>query len=303
MTARSIIRALEGRWCGSYGVCRCPVHDDHRPSLKVQDDPNKRDGIDLHCFSGCDWQAVKRELQRQDLLLGQGARGAHPKRRSPPTEPQAQSEDRSRFARDIWAKSKPAPGSIVEIYLKGRGITAAIPLTLRYHPGLKHGPTGLFLPAMVAGVSSVPDQKVVAIHRTFLRADGKGKARVSNAKMMLGPCGGGAVHLAPAGETLAIAEGIESGLSVQQATGIPTWACLSTSGLKGVVLPPEVRTVIIAADGDEPGFKAAEVSAARLTREGRKVKIAKPPIGRDFNDLLCLPENVTVLRPKEPANG
>ena len=57
------------------------------------------------------------------------------------------------------------------------------------------------------------------------------------------------------------------------------------------------------AHGDKPGFKAAEVAAARLTREGRKVKIAKPPIGRDFNDLLCLPENVTVLRPKESANG
>ena len=159
---------------------------------------------------------------------------------------------------------------------------------------------------MVAGISMVPDQGVVAIHRTFLRADGKGKALVLNAKMMLGPCGGGSVHLAPAGETLAVAEGIESALSVQQATGLPTWAALSTTGMKTIRLPdlPLARIVVIAVDGDDPGNAAAEVAAARFTREGREVRIAKPPHGLDFNDVLRLPDNVASFPArKETANG
>ena len=159
---------------------------------------------------------------------------------------------------------------------------------------------------MVAGISLVPGQKLVAIHRTFLMADGRGKAPLSNAKLMLGPCGAGSVHLAPAGETLAVAEGIESALSVQQATGIPTWAALSTSGMKTLRLPdlPLAGTVVIAVDGDDPGIEAAKVAAARFTREGREVKIAKPPHGHDFNDVLRLPDNVALFPArKDSANG
>ena len=42
---------------------------------------------------------------------------------------------------------------------------------------------------------------------------------------------------------------------------------------------------------------------ALLLREGRKVKIAKPPADMDFNDVLRLPENVAVFRPSEAAHG
>ncbi len=131
--------------------------------------------------------------------------------------------------------------------------------------------------------------------KAFLRADGKGKAPVTNPKMMIGRCGGGAVRLAPAGPELVLSEGLETSLSVQQATGLPVWATLSTSGLRSVILPPEVETVVIAADADEPGEKAAQAAARRFIAEGRTVKIARPPQGMDFNDLAQLPGNVTVL--------
>jgi putative DNA primase/helicase len=42
------------------------------------------------------------------------------------------------------------------------------------------------------------------------------------------------VRLAEASDELGISEGIESGLSVQQATGLPVWAALSTGGLTGL---------------------------------------------------------------------
>jgi len=44
--------------------------------------------------------------------------------------------------------------------------------------------------------------------------------------------------------------------------------------------------VIILADGDEPGDAAALDAAMRWKREGRTVRIARPPAGMDFNDVL-----------------
>jgi hypothetical protein len=69
MTARSIVKSLGGMWTGSYALCRCVCHDDRKPSLKIKDDPNKFDGIDLVCFAGCDWREIKAELARRGLLV------------------------------------------------------------------------------------------------------------------------------------------------------------------------------------------------------------------------------------------
>ncbi len=72
---------------------------------------------------------------------------------------------------------------------------------------------------------------------------------------------------------------------MQQATGLPVWAALSTSGLTGLVMPDRVRRIVILADGDEPGEKAAQMAAARWCLGGRSVRLARPPRGCDFNDL------------------
>jgi DNA primase len=71
-----------------------------------------------------------------------------------------------------------------------------------------------------------------------------------------------------------------------QATGHPVWAALSTSGLRTLDLPEDVRAVIVLADGDEAGEAAARDCARRWKGEGRRVRIARPPQGTDFNDLL-----------------
>jgi hypothetical protein len=302
MNAAEIVKALGGR----NGVARCPAHDDKTPSLSI----SERDGkLLVHCFAGCDQQAVWDALRDRGLLPeregGYRRRSATVTRFSttaPSSDPTA--EAKTVFARRIWAESRPAPGTPVECYLEGRDLTIEPPPTLRHHPGLKHGPTGLFLPAMVAAITKWPGCEVVAVHRTFLVADGRKKAPVSQNRMMLGPCTGGAVRLAEHDDELVLAEGIETALSVLQASGRPTWATLSTSGLKSVRLPSEVTTVIIAADGDDPGLKAAEEAASRFHNEGREVRIAKPPPGMDFNDLLMLPANVVPFPGRrEAANG
>jgi putative DNA primase/helicase len=120
-------------------------------------------------------------------------------------------------------------------------------------------------------------------------ARGGAKAPVDPQKMMLGPCRGGAVRLGDPTDLLMVGEGIETCLAAMQATGNPTWAALSTSGLRALDLPTEVRNVIVLADGDDAGETAARDCAGRWTREGRLVRIARPPKGMDFNDMLAGP--------------
>jgi hypothetical protein len=107
--------------------------------------------------------------------------------------------------------------------------------------------------------------------------------------MSLGPVSGAAVRLGLAGRELAICEGIESALSFQQATGITTWAALSVPGVCSLVLPKEISAVVLGPDGDDPGDGAAVEAAKRFVREGRKVRIARPPRGMDWNDVLRQP--------------
>ncbi len=290
--ASEIIHALNGR----NGVCRCPVHDDKAPSLSITDG---EDGdVIVHCFSGCDYRDIKDELRHRGLLPDWQLSEVDPERqaridserRQRDAETREKDRRRLKWCRSIWGESQEATETPVATYLASRGINVSPP-TIRFHSALKHADTGLYFGAMVAAVTRWPSFEVTGLHRTFLLPGGAGKAQVSQSKMMAGLCGGGAVRLAPAGLSLAVTEGIETGLSVQQATGTPTWAALSTSGIKSLVLPdlPIASEIIIAADNDESGQgqHAAEIAAERWSLEGRKVRIALPPIpGTDFNDLL-----------------
>ena len=295
--AQEIIRRLGGHWRGRYGMARCPCHRDRTPSLKVTD------GLDgeplFHCFGGCGWRDVKDTLRRDGLLPEWGVDTGHDReKKAPPSREtverrnaadRADKARRTRQALEIWRKATPASGTLVEKYLRARGITIPIPPSLRYLAAAKHKPTGLILPAMVAGVQD-PDGRVVAVHRTFLSWDGTGKAGVREPKMSLGPVAGCAVRLGLAGRELAICEGIESALSFQQATGIVCWAALSVPGVRSLVLPEEISAVVLGPDGDDPGNRAAVEAAKRFVREGRKVRIARPPHGMDWNDVLREPE-------------
>ncbi|WP_022729415.1 DUF7146 domain-containing protein [Fodinicurvata sediminis] len=218
-----------------------------------------------------------------------------PRKTAPPKPRQKTDQDTSgktrEWARQLWASAEPIQGTLAERYLRSRGITVdPLPPTLRFHPRAKHGPSGQHFPAMISAVQRLaPDGKsfhLVAVHRTFLSSDG-GKAPVPETKMTLGPIKAGAVRLAPAGERLALAEGIETALSVMSADpDLPTWAALSTGGMRALVLPQEVQKVLLCLDGDPEGERAGLEAGHRFQEEGRRVRLARPPEGRDFNDVL-----------------
>ncbi len=189
------------------------------------------------------------------------------------------------YALRIWHDARAAACTLVEAYLRSRGITIAAPPSLRFAPRLWHQESGTAWPAMVALVTRGTDGAPVAVHRTFLDPAG-GKAPVKPVKMSLGPVGGGAVRLAPVVDFLMVGEGIETCLAAMQATGLPAWSAVSAPGLRGLALPEEIRKVTILADGDDDGEEAALDAGRRWKREGRAVRIARPPRGKDFADML-----------------
>jgi phage/plasmid primase-like uncharacterized protein len=105
--------------------------------------------------------------------------------------------------------------------------------------------------------------------------------------MALGPVRGGAVRLASVGSSLVVAEGIETALSIQVATGLPAWAALSAGNLPALALPelPLAAEVIIGADSDAAGTRFAFAAAQSFAAGGRRVRVVMPARG-DFNDVL-----------------
>jgi hypothetical protein len=244
----------------------------------------------VHCHAGCEQLDVIAALKARELWMEQSRPYRSLSRFKPRPVVELDQPERRKVALAISEAAIPAQGTLVETYLAARGIHIPPPPSLRLHPGLKH-PSGGRWPAMVALVTNGRDGTPIAIHRTYLARDGGGKAPVNPQKMMFGPCRGGAVRLADPGEVLMVGEGIETCLAAVQATGHAAWAALSTSGLRSLDLPKDIRDVVVLADGDEAGEAAARDCALRWKREGRRVRIARPPQGLDFNDMLlsCAP--------------
>ena len=285
MTAETIAKALGGHRAGTTWMARCPAHEDRIPSLSIS--AGKGGKVLVRCHAGCDQRDLIAALRQRGLWQTNGwASGIGSKhRRRIAEEPDAAALKRSAAALVIWQSSHVAEGTPVAIYLASRGLDLPTSPALRFHAGLKH-PSGGVWPAMVALVTHGVTGSPIAVHRTFLAHDGGGKAPVDLAKMMFGPCRGGVVRLGEPGAVLMAGERIETCLAAMQATGNAAWAALSTSGLRSLDLPCDVRNVIVLADADEPGEDAAQHCARRWQRQGRRVRIARPPHGMDFNDLL-----------------
>jgi putative DNA primase/helicase len=183
----------------------------------------------------------------------------------------------------------------VDVYLRQRGIplpVADMPLALRYHPRLAyHHEDGqrTYHPAMIARIDDPKDQGV-CIHRTYLTEEGY-KAAVPKVKKLMpamfpGATCGGAIRPYPAGETLAVTEGIETALAVRLATSLPVWSTICAGGMVQLVVPAEVHLVVIFADHDPAGLDAARSLARRLLAEQRRVKILTPETpGADWADV------------------
>jgi hypothetical protein len=196
-------------------------------------------------------------------------------------------------AKKIWAAAQPVAGTLTEKYLGSRGIElpSPVPKHLRFAPKLTH-PNEQYFPGLVALVTHAKTGAEMGIQRTFLAWSGTSKAQVekNQQKLSLGPVRGGVVRLGEPqeGAPLLIGEGLETVLTVIQATGSPGWATLGTAGLASLELPDTVKDVIFLAENDGgPNQKALDKACPALVARGMRLRIARPPVGlKDFNDLI-----------------
>jgi len=199
----------------------------------------------------------------------------------------------------LWREARPVTADCpVGRYLTNRGLLLArYPAVLRFHPALAYwepsadGGAPIRCgdhPAMLAAIQQ-PAGRCIALHQTFLTADGR-KADVPSVKKWTatsGKAGGAAIRLFEPDTRLAITEGIETALAVHQANGWPVWAAVSAWGLENIEIPPTVQSILIAADHDDAGIRAAQALAGRLTNQGRQVRLLLPSVkGTDWLDVV-----------------
>jgi DNA primase len=266
---------------------RCPACGYGKPTLEIK---IENDRIAISC-AACEAQTAVAAILGlpPDLIV------AHPR-------PKA-----SNIAGAIaaWEKAFPAAGTPAERYLRNRGITIPVPSCIRFLPRQRNWADGKTYPAMISLVARLPghadpilpaglDLLPSGAHFTFISGgNGDGpdrKAETEHCKLTLGQLRHGGVWLTPIeeiGKDLAVAEGIETALSVQQISALPTVAAVSAPGMRALRWPPQVRCLWIAADNDGVGRMAAKMLLERALRAGLKAHIKVPAAGKnDFNDVV-----------------
>lgn len=198
-------------------------------------------------------------------------------------------------ARRLFAMSRPIHGTLVEAYLRRRGITSLHGTgSLRFHPRCyyrpdEHSATETW-PAMIAAVTDL-DGRLTGAHRTWLDPDGfdptrLGKAPIDTPRRAIGDLLGHAVRFGVAGEVMAAGEGIETMLSLRMALpNMPMVAALSAAHLSAIHFSDTLRRLYIARDDDPAGNGAMTTLIERAADSGIEAIVLSPRLG-DFNEDL-----------------
>ena len=179
--ARELTAALGGRWLGTYGLARCPAHDDRSPSLSIAEGHDGR--LLLYCFAGCDFEAIRAALVAARLMAGKPDWAAldHTAMARREVEARRERARREARARRIWEGSRAAKGTPAELYLRSRFLELPEGPPLRFHPVAPH-PSGAGVAAMVARIKG---GEGFAVHCTYLDPSG-GKADIEPRKAIFG---------------------------------------------------------------------------------------------------------------------
>ena len=207
---------------------------------------------------------------------------------APPPTPSG-SAPRDEAPRKMWAMARAIDGSHAEAYLHARGLRACRDPSLRFHASLYYrDANGSFhtFPALLARVSDAAGG-FTGIQRTYLHPQNPAKAPVAVPGKALGRIHARAVHLGPPPDkTLAVAEGIETALSLRTARpDLAVAAALGAASLGAFVPPPGLARVVIFRDNDAAGDDAAERLEARCRGLGLNADVFAP-LRNDFNDDL-----------------
>ena len=216
----------------------------------------------------------------------------------PPSEPDPRFQERRsparsgspEAARRLIGMSQPITGTIVQAYLRERGITDLRGTgNLRFHPRCyyrpdEHAPTETW-PAMIAAVTDL-DGKITGTHRTWLDPRSRDKAPIDTPRRAMGDLLGNAVRFGVGGEVMAAGEGIETVLSLRQVLpDMPMLAALSAAHLAAILFPDTLRRLYIVRDNDAAGDSARNSLIERANAVGIEAIVISPTLG-DFNEDL-----------------
>jgi hypothetical protein len=186
--------------------------------------------------------------------------------------------------------SQPIAGTVVETYLRGRGITNLHGIdSLRFHPRCYYrpeadAPTETW-PAMIAAVTDLTG-RITGAHRTWLDPSGRDKAPVDTPRRAMGHLLGNAVRFGIADDVMAAGEGLETMLSLRCAVPtMPMNAALSAAHLAAILFPPNLRRLYIVRDDDRAGDGAVAGLFDRAQSAGIEAIVLSPRCG-DFNEDL-----------------
>jgi hypothetical protein len=200
-------------------------------------------------------------------------------------------------SRRLFGMSHPISRTLVEMYLRNRGITVLHGTgSLRFHPRCYYrpdddSPTATW-PAMIASVTDL-NGHLTGAHRTWLDPGGFneatfGKAPIDTPRRAMGDLLGHAVRFGMAGDVMAAGEGIETMLSLRSALpNMPMAASLSAAHLSAILFPNTLRRLYIARDDDPAGDAAMNTLIDRAREAGIEAIVLSPRLG-DFNEDLRL---------------
>ena len=193
-------------------------------------------------------------------------------------------------ARRLFAMSQPIAGTIAEMYLRKRGITALQEIrALRFHPRCYYrpdadAPTEVW-PALIAAVTDLTG-KITGAHRTWLDPSGRDKAPVDTPRRAMGYLLGNGVRFGVATDVIAAGEGLETMLSLRSALPtLPTLAALSANHLAAILFPVALRRLYVARDRDPAGDVAVATLTERAQSAGIEALTLTPALA-DLNEDL-----------------
>ena len=201
-------------------------------------------------------------------------------------------------AQRLFAMSQPIRRTLVETYLRNRGITAVHDAgALRFHPRCYYRPDDSSAtetwPAMIAAVTDLSGA-ITGAHRTWLDPEGfseatLGKALIDTPRRAMGGLLGHAVRFGAADDVIAVGEGIETMLSLRCALpAMPMAAALSANHLAALLLPLTLRRLYIARDADAAGDAAFAALTERAEAAGIEAFALSPRMGDLNEDLRAL---------------
>lgn len=235
-----------------------------------------------HCFR-CEYV----ETHRPDRLH---TFSKAPQRPAKAASDQSKHQSLSEYGRRLWSECGPLAGTVGASYLNARRcVVPPADGDLRFHPSVKHSPTGYTGPALVALITEAVTREPLSLHRTWITA--MGKADIDPPRLLLANHrkAGGVIRLWPDEAVtggLGIAEGVETALTLAHAFK-PVWACIDAGNMAELPVLAGIECLTIAADHDDAGLNAAQACADRWSEAGVTVRVIKPPKARqDLNDVI-----------------